>query len=120
MKRETVKKETMAEKEKKAEKPAQPTHGSQEEDWAKKLGAVPPDQCYEDSPEIARIEEVLSTSDNTAAHPAKDETLENQFRRRACHHVTREKRAQKGSKSKSSYAYGFGFGETPLNPENPN
>jgi len=90
VKRETVKKETMAEKEKKAEKPAQPTHGSQEEDWAKKLGAVPPDQCYEDSPEIARIEEVLSTSDNTAAHPAKDETLENQFRRRACHHVTRE------------------------------
>lgn len=71
MKRKTVKKETMAEEEKNAEKPAQPTHGSQEEDWAKTLGAVPADQYYEDSPEIARIEEMLSTSGETAAEPAK-------------------------------------------------
>ncbi len=82
------KEERKAESQKDTTQAGTNTEGSQ--DWLEKLGAVPPDQCYEDSPEIARIEEVLSTSDSTAAHPAKDETLENQFRRRACHHITRE------------------------------
>lgn len=64
------------------------TEESQE--WLKKLGAVAADQCYEDPPDMARIEETLSASEEAATRPAKTESLENHFNRRCCHHLTRE------------------------------
>ncbi len=74
--------------EKKAEEPAQPKN--QEEDWAKKLGADPADKYYEDSPEIARIEEALPAVGNTAVRPAKAESLEGLINKVRCIHLTQE------------------------------
>jgi len=80
----------MAEEEKKAEEPAQPTHESQEEGWAEKLGAVPADKYCEDSPEIARMEEAISAVGNTAVRPAKAESLEDLINKVRCIHLTQE------------------------------
>jgi len=74
--------------EKKAEEPAQVKN--QEEDWAKKLGADPAEKYYEDSPEIARIEEALSAVGNTAVRPAKAESLEGLINKVRCIHLTQE------------------------------
>lgn len=76
--------------EKKVEGSARPTHESQEEDWLKKLGAVPADTYYEDSPEIGRIEEAVSASEGPAAHPEKEESPESRISKRVCIHFTRE------------------------------
>lgn len=67
------------------------TEESQE--WLKKLGAVPASQCYEDSPELQRMEEALSTKEEKPKEEKEDDII--YFRKYwGCHHLTTKKIAE--------------------------
>lgn len=67
-----------------------PSNQNQDEDWAKKLNAVPADQYYEDPPEIATMEDAVSASEEPAANPEKQESPESRISKRVCIHFTRK------------------------------
>ncbi|MFQ5929846.1 MAG: hypothetical protein ACE5MK_09100 [Acidobacteriota bacterium] len=69
---------------------AAPTSTEESEEWLKKLGAVPADRHFEESPEIARIQATLSSAEQNK--PTDTTTEQKDFAETMaewlCHHLT--------------------------------
>lgn len=62
----------------------------QEDDWRKKLGAIPADQSYEESPDATQIETALLAQQDATGGPAQDEeeTPKDLVKEMVCIHLT--------------------------------